>query len=280
MDPTTIRLDQAGIIDAWETALRDDLALAQSLSDAQWTLPSPCPGWSVGDLVAHLVDVESHVSGEARPDHQPDWSSLPHVAGNPFSEFTEVGVDYRRAMPRNAVIEELQDRIPRRRAQLDAVPEGGEVPGLMGEPVPLERLLRMRTFDAWVHGQDMREATGTDGGWDTAAAVAAFQQMAQALPYVWGKSLKAPAGSSVRVTVTGPSLAADLAAWVDPDSGRGAACAPADEATVHLTLSWPDYMRLSCGRIDPDDPALRARVTVTGDAELGEALLRGLSIAP
>ena len=138
----------------------------------------------------------------------------------------------------------------------------------------------MRTFDAWVHGQDIRAAIGRDGDWDTAAAVVAFQQMAQALPYVWGKTLKAPAASTVRVTVTGPGLEAELAAWVDPDSGRGAACAPPEAATVHLSLSWPDYMRLSCGRIDPDEPALRERITVSGDASLGEALVRALSIAP
>ncbi len=283
MDATTVRLSQAELIDAWEAALRDDLELAASLSDEDWARPSPCPGWSAGDLVAHLADVESHVSGEPRPDHQPDWATLPHAAGDPFSEFTELGVDYRRGRSRAEVVQELRDRIPVRRAELDAVPDGGEVPGLMGEPVPLKRLLRMRTFDAWVHAQDIRAAVARDGGWGGPAALVAFQQMTRALPYVWGRNLKAPAGSTVRITITGPELEADLGAVVDPESGRGAECPPMDSPTVHLTVGWPDYMRLSCGRIDPDDPGLRERIHLVTDSDsggLGEGLLRALSIAP
>lgn len=278
MDPLTRSFDQAAVIDAWEQAVTAVADLGAGMSAEQWQRPSPCPGWTAGDIVAHTADIESMVGGRPRPEHTPDWSTLPHVSG-PFGEFTEVGVDVRRAWAPADVVADLRTQIAHRREQLDAVPPGGEVPGLMGDPVPLERLLRTRTFDAWVHVQDIRAAIEADGDWDTEAAVVAFQQMAAALPYVWGKTVKAPPGSSVRITVTGPDLAADLGAVVGED-GRGVASAPGDEATVRLECSWPDYMRLSCGRVAPDDPQVRARVTVTGDPDLAEALLRGMAITP
>jgi uncharacterized protein (TIGR03083 family) len=39
--------------------LRGELTvLLASLPDGDWTLPTPCPGWSVHDLAAHLLGVE------------------------------------------------------------------------------------------------------------------------------------------------------------------------------------------------------------------------------
>ena len=37
---------------------------------------------------------------------------------------------------------------------------------------------------------------------------------------------------------------------------------------------------VSCGRVPVDDPALRSRITLAGDADLGARLLPALSIAP
>ena len=47
-----------------------------------------------------------------------------------------------------------------------------------------------------------------------------------------------------------------------------------------LTTSWPDLMRLACGRVDAGDPALRSRLVLRGDPALGEALLPALAITP
>ena len=103
--------------------------------------------------------------------------------------------------------------------------------------------------------------------------------MAGALPYVWGKEAEAPAGAAVRITVTGPELESELYAVVD-DDGKGRSTDTVNDPDVHLMLSWPDYMRLSCGRVDVDDPDVRSRLTLTGDPELGSALLRAMAITP
>ena len=53
-DPTVAALGEV-----W-TSLGDLLA---ELDDAQWRLPSPLPGWSVQDNVAHIVGTEAMLSG-------------------------------------------------------------------------------------------------------------------------------------------------------------------------------------------------------------------------
>jgi uncharacterized protein (TIGR03083 family) len=159
------------------------------------------------------------------------------------------------------------------------VPEGAEVIGPFGNPTSMDRLLRIRIFDTWAHQQDIRTALELDAGWDTPAAAISQEQIVRALPYVWARTVGAPEGATVRIEVTGPSLPRDVAVAAVAD-GKGADAEPRSDATVWLTASWPDLMRLACGRVDPTDPELRARVILRGDAALGEALLSALSITP
>lgn len=278
MDPMSVNPTIPELIDIWQSALADIDALCARLSEGEWLAQTPCPGWTVADVVAHTADIESFMAGEPRPEHSPDWDSLPHASG-PFGQFTEVGVDARRGRPREEVLAELRARAEARRAQLDALPVDAEVMGVTGAQVSLSRMVRTRTFDAWVHEQDIRAAIGQDGDWSSRPAVVSFQQMASALPYVWGKGVGAPVGAVVRITVTGPDLEADLLAIVGSD-GRATASGPVAEPTVHLTVAWPDYMRLSCGRVDVHEPEFLERLTLAGDAALGECLLEELAITP
>ena len=266
------------LIDLWQSALETVHELGAGATDEQWLLPTPCPGWSVGDVVAHLVDIEQMRAGSPRPEHEPDWSTLPHVQGD-FGRFTEVGVDRRRTHRRLDVLAELAVIIAERRAQLDAVPAGAEVIGPFGNPTTMDRLLRIRIFDTWAHQQDIRTAVGLDDGWDTDAAAIAQEQIVRALPYVWARTVGAPEGATVRIEVTDAVLPRDVAVVAQAE-GKGADVEPSADATVWLTASWPDVMRLACGRVDADDQQLRARLVLRGDPALGEALLPALSITP
>lgn len=266
------------LLDIWQSALETVVALGAAATDEQWQLPTPCPGWSVGDVVAHLVDIEQMMAGSARPEHEPDWSSLPHVQAD-FGRFTEVGVDMRRAHAREDVLAELQATIELRRSQLDAVPEGAEVIGPFGNPTTMDRLLRIRIFDTWAHQQDIRAALGQDDGWGTPAAAVSQEQIVRALPYVWARTVGAPEGTTVRIEIADPVLSRDVAVTAVAER-KGVDVAPGPDATVWLTATWPDLMRLACGRVDPDEPGLRSRIVVRGDEALASALLPALSITP
>lgn len=278
MDPTTVDPSVSELLDTWQAALSDMAALSESLTDDQWLAGTPCPGWTVADVVAHTTDIESLMGGLPRPDHTPDWDSLPHAA-SPFGQFTETGVDYRRNRSRTEVIAELRECAAVRLAQVAGLPEDAEVMGVTGKQVPLARMVRTRTFDIWAHEQDIRAAVGQDGHWDSRPAIVAFQQMATALPYVWGKGVGAPSGATVHVRVTGPDLEANLYAAVGAD-GLATPASPTSDPTVSLTVSWPDYMRLSCGRVDVNDAAFRDRIALSGDEELADSLLEELTITP
>jgi uncharacterized protein (TIGR03083 family) len=278
MQPTDAPPTVPELIDLWESALETVAGLGDAATDEQWRLPTPCPGWSVGDVVAHLIDIEQVMAGSPRPEHEPDWSGLPHAQGD-FGRFTEIGVDARRAHPREDVIAELRETIALRRSQLDAVPDGAEVIGPFGNPTSMDRLLRIRIFDTWAHQQDIRTALGIDGGWDTPAAAVSQEQIVRALPYVWARTVGAPEGATLRVEITDPSLPRDVAIEAIAD-GKGISTPPVANATVWLTASWPDLMRLACGRVDTSDPELRTRLGLKGDTALGEAVLPALSITP
>jgi uncharacterized protein (TIGR03083 family) len=267
------------LLDTWQEALAAIVAVCEPLSVEQWQVETPCPGWTVADVVAHVIDLEQLFGGETRPDHEPDWSTLPHVA-NDFGKLTEVGVDYRRGRDPEVLLAELRATILRRRAQLDQLPEDAEVFGPpAGRMMSLDRFLRTRTFDTWVHEQDIRWAVGSDGGWNTAPAGIAFIQMAGALPYVWGRNVKAPVGATLRVAVIGPDLFHESVVTVGED-GRGVLIASVPDPTVSAEMTWAAFMRLSCGRVRVDDPWLVGKTEIVGDPELSARLLPAMSIAP
>lgn len=268
--------DRAEAIDIWQAELEIIADLAASLDDEQWQAASPCPGWSVADLVAHLTDIELSLTDDPRPDHVPDWSSLPHVSSD-TDRFTEVGVDLRRGWSQAEVIDELRGVIARRRAELDALPADAEMHSPTGRPVAVHRMMRLRILDSWVHEQDIRTAVGRPGGWDTPAAIVTLQQFLEGLPKVWAKQAGAPAGSVLHVVVA--DVGRGVEAWIVSDgAGRGDVCAPVPDPAVTLTLTFADLELLAAGRAPVED--VRPRVTLDGDPELTGMVLAAMTMTP
>ena len=268
----------ADLLDIWQEALEAVATLAEGLAPEQWQLQTACPGWSVADVVAHVIDLEQLFGGEPRPEHEPDWNALPHVDGE-FSRVVEVGVDFRRGRTPEELTSGLRATIVRRRAQLDSLPDDAEVFGPTGGMMPIDRFLRTRTFDTWVHEQDIRWAVGNDGAWNSAPAAIAFQQMWGAVPYMWGKNVKAPQGSVLCVIVIGPDLHRETYVTVD-ENGKGVRADETPRPDVTAEMTWAAFMRLACGRVDLNDPWLKDKIEITGNPELSARLMPAMSIAP
>ena len=264
-------------IDAWHEVMLD--ARLNADDPAAWSLPTACPGWSVGDLIAHLLDIDGFLAGDPRPDHEPNWDALPHAVGS-ISLMTEVGVDARRGMPMEEVLAEFDSVLERRTAQLAAGTDDltALVIGPFGSERPLGRVLSMRTFDAWVHAQDIRAARGLPLQLDTAAARITADQLLSGLPLIWGKTLAAPPGTVLSLNITGPVVIADLQVSVD-DEQRGLMVTGA-VPDVTLTITWPDLLDLMTGRVLTDDAGLLERISLTGDAGLASRLLGALNVTP
>src|SRR5690606_21320850 len=117
------------LVHAERRALIADL---EQLSDVEWELPSLCDGWSVHDVVAHLVDTAlttrlGFVAGLAR-------------AGFGFRRENERGVRRHRGATHRETLERLRSATGR-----TSTP-----------PAPLDS----RLVEAVVHGEDIRRSVG------------------------------------------------------------------------------------------------------------------------
>lgn len=271
--------DTTGLINAWQASLDAIAQVGSGLTPSQWHLPTPCPGWTVGDLVAHVVDIESRLAGLPTAAHEPDWAKLPHVTSD-FSRLTEVGVDARRGLTPQEVLGELGNVTMLRAEQLHAGPQelDAQVTGFAGAPIPLGRLLRMRTFDVWVHEQDIRQAVGLTGGLDSPGAWVTASLLTDALPKIWGKDVRAPIGSVLEVDITGPGVRGTTQVAVGPDGRAGSVSGQRPD--VLLRGTWPAILHRMTGRVSADDLAFVEGVEFAGDQALIGRLVPALNIAP
>ena len=265
------------LVNAWLSAIEPFAELSEGLSDAQWAAPSILPGWTNADIVAHVVGIERDLLGEPTPAIEPDWEALPH-ADDLFSRYTELAVALRRDMSQREVCAELRKTIAARREALAKEPGalGEVVRGPGGWELPRGVVLRMRCFDIWVHDQDIRAGIGVVGDLGTDAAWVASERMLAGLGRTWARDVAAPADVRARIKVTGPGV--EFAVVVHTDAAGRGHTAPADAAPVSLdvTMTWPVFAALSCGR----NSASAADVTMTGDTELGSRLIQHFNVAP
>jgi len=256
----------------WLRAIESFAELAATLTEAQWQAPSPCPGWSVGDLVAHTVDVEEHMAGVPLPDYEPDWASLPHVTDS--GRRMEPGVDRRRGIDRSSVLDELSAIVITRSAQMADLDPSATILSPFGREISMAAMMRMRVFDIWVHEQDIRTAIQQPGNLTSDSARLTQQMIVDSLPKAWAKSIAAPVDAVLQVDITGDEL--PITVFVQSaDDGRGELVTTYDgEPEVKIRGSWPVFLAASTGRGPASD------LELSGNLALGEVLLTHLNIAP
>jgi uncharacterized protein (TIGR03083 family) len=167
------------LVHAERAALIDDL---ERLDDHRWAVPSLCPGWTVHDVVAHLVDTArttrlGFLVGMARTRFD-------------FDRLNTRGVEReRRASPR-ATLEELR-RVASRTS---------------GPPAPLDT----RLVEEVVHGEDIRRPLGLARSYPVETVVRALRLQART-PASFGGAKEIVA--RVRLTATD----ADVSIGAGPD---------------------------------------------------------------
>lgn len=259
------------LVDIWRQAHRD---FREAAVMAPWHHGTLLPSWTVADLVAHTVWIERTAAGLQDPPHEPDWPRLPPVTSE-FGRLSEIPVDLRRTRPRDEVLAELDSIVADRYAALLRTASDATAPDIFGAPRPLSRVLRDRILDLWVHEQDIRVAVASPGHLDTAAARVAADVLIAALGFVWAKRAAAPIGSSLVVATTGPGLEFRTAVERMGD-GRARPVPPPSDPTVRLTMSFGNFIALTCGRSNADASA----VTVDGDPGLAQAVLGQFAVTP
>ena len=282
--PEPLKLESASVpelVAVWLNSLDAFTEVALKLTATACSRWRPYGGCTAGDVVAHVLSLESEMHGDPLPDHEPDWAALPHVT-NDFSRYTEVPVDWYRSKGRDVVLAELREIVEWRKQDLADI---GEDPtelmdGPGGMRMPRVRMIRTRILDTWMHEQDIRTAAAIPGGLGSDGAWVAAGQFLSGLPYVWGKAVGAPIGSSLQLAITGPGVEFERTVVVADDGRARFVDGLIHQPTLRLASSWPMYASLSGGRMGAIAEAQRGRIEFHGDFELSQQLLPALSITP
>lgn len=266
-------MTQPDPLSLWDNTADDLLDVLRDLTDDDWGRAA-LPGWSVKDVVAHLAHLESEAAGMDQPEG--GRPPLEAVRNQPIpTSLTELGVAVRRDRGATEVLAEFETACLRRRevlAGLDLSDPKAPAPGLVGDlGWDLRTWLTNRPIDLWVHEQDIRSATGRPLVTTGVGAAHVADVMTRAFPIALRRL---PVGTAVIARVAGPRGRV-LAARVGED-GRAAPFDPAEGADVTLAMDDVTWLRLTAGRITPE----QAGVTVTGDEEVATAVLRGLNVTP
>ncbi|EHR50238.1 hypothetical protein SacmaDRAFT_1980 [Saccharomonospora marina XMU15] len=270
---TTAELDRNVLVKALDEQWASLEELLASLPETAWDTPTNLPGWTVRDVVAHVIGTEASLLGEQAPEPDVDVKQLPHVR-NEIAAFNERWVRHMRDWSPQRVLQHFRDVVARRRAALDSLTQS-DFDAPSWTPVGQRtygRFMRIRVFDTWLHELDIRDAVGWPGHEAGPCAECAFEEFVESLGYLVGKRAGAPEGATVTLEFTGP-LRRTVHVAVD---GRAAVVPQlSGPATVTLRLSSGLFARLAGGRVPAAERL--SEVEMAGDTELGDRVVRNLA---
>jgi uncharacterized protein (TIGR03083 family) len=261
----------AALAEEW-VSLGDLLA---ELDDDEWGLPTPLPGWSVQDNVAHIVGTEAMLSGEAGPAIEIDREASDHVR-NDIGMFNEQWVESFRPSPPSELLERFRELTTVRLAALNAMTDE-EWNAESFTPAGMDtfgRFMQIRVFDCWLHEQDIRDAVERPGNESGLPTDVTLDEMATALGFVVGKKAGATAGQRVTFALTD---AGTVVRVFNVEVGDRAVVVPELSAPADVVLTMPiGVMTRRCaGRVGPD--GLLDQVVIDGDLELASKILANQS---
>ena len=257
------------LVGEWE-ALAELLA---PLSEDEWLAVSPCPGWTVKDLAAHVIGTELTLEGQASPALTDELKAQDHIR-NDIGAINEAWVDSFRSQPGSEVLAALKD-VTGRRAQALAAMSQEEFDADSWTPAgpgSYGRFMQIRVYDCWIHEQDMRAALGRPGHLSGPQAEQSLDEVARALGFIVGKKAGAPQGSSVEIALTGPTA---RRMFVSVEGRAAVVPALSGEATATVTMPFDVFIPMASGRI-PTDPGAPG-VELSGDTDLAARVVASLN---
>jgi uncharacterized protein (TIGR03083 family) len=256
------------------------LTLLSGLDASCWRRPTVCPGWSVHDVVAHVVhDYIRKLSGKRDRFPAPgpaDGETLPVFLDRVNQEFVDVAARWSPQV--------LIDLLGLLGPELDQLWESLDLDQL-GEavswaapdvPAPVWLDVAREYTEYWVHQQQVRDAAGVPGADDDQLAFPVMDTFVRAVPYAL-RHVPAEPGTGVQIRVTGPGAGA-WTVWRRDDDwavSRGLASAN-DAVAAQVELSSACLWRVATRGISVQ--AAREQATVSGDETLASAVLSLVSI--
>jgi uncharacterized protein (TIGR03083 family) len=270
-------LDKADVIDGLAAVWNEIDGLVADLTESQWQAATPLPGWSVRDVVAHVIGTESMLQGIAAPDAEVDVSMFKHIR-NDVGMLNERWVCKLRGVSPGELLEKFRATVAQRRSALRDMSDEAwnEITATPVGPDTYGRFMRVRVFDCWMHNQDIRDALhrpATDKELAGPASRLALDEMAASMGFVVGKLGAAPDGSRVSIELTGP-----IRRTINVDvQGRGRVVEHfgRQEPTSTIALDGLLFTRLAGGRSTPAQHA--DSVVCGGDQAVGQRIVEHLN---
>jgi uncharacterized protein (TIGR03083 family) len=252
-------------------------ALLDGLPENQWQAATPLPGWCVKAVVSHIIGSESFLEGIAAPAPDADVKALEHVR-NDVGAMNECWVRHLSAESGAGVLERFRAVTNDRREVLPTMSDD-DWNAVRPTPAGMDsygRFMRIRTFDCWMHEQDIRMALqrpSSDDELGGPASQLSLEEIAATMGFVVGKLGKAPDGSRVQFDLTGPlarsiKVSVDGRAQVVDDFGG-------QQPTATIRLDALQFTRLAGGR--PMCPARAQDVELEGDKDLAGRIVERLN---
>lgn len=262
------------------------LALLRALPAAAWERGTVCPGWSVKDVAAHLLDtalrrLALERDGAALPAPDPPIASYAELVAYLNRLNAEWVVAARRLSP--ALLIELLEGVE---ASLDRHLRGLDpfAPALFGVAWAGEQEsacwfdVARELTERWLHQAQIRLAVGAPPLRAPRFSRPVFETFARALPHRLA-ALEAPAGSALVLEIEGEETyaftvgpAREAGAERDWQLFRGAASAASARARLSEETAW---LLLTKGLPGPE---ARRRAEAQGDERLLEVLFGTLAV--
>jgi uncharacterized protein (TIGR03084 family) len=215
-------------------------ALVAGLTDEQWRLATPSPGWSVADQIGHLTYFDG-AAATAIADPPAFTASVEKLVA---ADDRDALTLHRHLAPPELLAAWRANR--RRLGEVAATVDDGSRVAWYGPSMGAKSFLTARLMECWAHGQDVADALGVERvATDRLRHVARLGVITRGWSYA-NRGLEPPPGD-VRVELTGPPGAP----WrFGPDDAAGVVTGPAVDFCLVVTQ-----------RRHVDDTALH----VTGD---------------
>lgn len=214
------------------------LTLLEKLSVDEWETPTECPGWSVSDMVGHLIGTAKAYASVREQVRQQVWGHR-HRAdfdGNPLDAVNALQVeDHRgllaaervaalRAAAGPSVRRRMRVPAPLRRISASVAPGGSTAAGMPARDTLGHLVDVIITRDVWMHRVDIARATGRDEPLDprTDGAIVAdvVAEWAGRHGQPFELTLTGPAGGHFAQGVGGERLELDAVEFCRVLSGR------------------------------------------------------------
>lgn len=139
------------------TDIEETARLVEGLDDSGWQTPTPAPGWTVADQIAHLTFI-FHLAGTAASDPGA-FARIAAGAAHDFDGSVNAALRQFNAFPPAELLGRFRTLGQASVDALAAVPEGETVPWLVN-PLPPAVLASAGIMEVFGHGQDIADALG------------------------------------------------------------------------------------------------------------------------